>query len=134
MALDDIVEFTGRVSDEKLLDYLNTADVCVNSDEYNKMNDKSTMNKILEYMALGKPIVQFDLTEGRYSAQAASLYAEPNNAVDMAKKIIELLEDPDKRKRMSEYGRSRIIDELSWEHTSKTLLEGYDKYFKKRGL
>ena len=98
------------------------------------MNDKSTMNKILEYMALGKPIVQFDLTEGRYSAQAASLYAEPNNAVDMAKKIIELLEDPDKRKRMSEYGRSRIIDELSWEHTSKTLLEGYDKYFKKRGL
>ena len=134
MALDDIVEFTGRVSDEKLLDYLNTADVCVNSDEYNEMNDKSTMNKILEYMALGKPIVQFDLTEGRYSAQAASLYAEPNNAVDMAKKIIELLEDPDKRKRMSEYGRSRIIDELSWEHTSKTLLEGYDKYFKKRGL
>ena len=63
MGLDDIVEFTGRVSDEKLLDYLNTADVCVNSDEYNEMNDKSTMNKILEYMALGKPIVQFDLTE-----------------------------------------------------------------------
>lgn len=134
MGLDDIVEFTGRVSDEKLLDYLNTADVCVNSDEYNEMNDKSTMNKILEYMALGKPIVQFDLTEGRHSAQAASLYAEPNNAADMAKKIIELLEDPDKRKRMSEYGRSRIINELSWEHTSKALLEGYDRYFKKRGL
>ena len=69
MELDDIVEFTGRVPDAQLLDYLNTADVCVNSDEYNAMNDKSTMNKILEYMALGKPIVQFDLTEGRYSAQ-----------------------------------------------------------------
>lgn len=134
MGLDDIVEFTGRVSDEKLLDYLNTADVCVNSDEYNAMNDKSTMNKILEYMALGKPIVQFNLTEGRYSAQDASLYAEPNNAQDMAKKIIELLENPDKRKQMGEYGRNRVINELSWEHTSKALLDGYDRYFKRKGL
>ena len=134
MGLDDIVEFTGRVSDEKLLDYLNTADVCVNSDEYNAMNDKSTMNKILEYMALGKPIVQFDLTEGRYSAQEASLYAEPNNAKDMADKIIELLKNPEKRKKMGEFGRNRVINELSWEHTSKALLEGYDRYFKRRGM
>ena len=134
MGLDDIVEFTGRVSDEKLLDYLNTADVCVNSDEYNAMNDKSTMNKILEYMALGKPIVQFDLTEGRYSAQEASLYAEPNNAKDMADKIVKLLEDPEKRQKMGEFGRSRVINELSWEHTSKALLEGYDRYFKRRGM
>ena len=134
MGLDDILEFTGRVSDEVLLDYLNTADVCVNSDEYNAMNDKSTMNKILEYMALGKPIVQFDLTEGRFSAQEASLYAEPNNAIDMADKIIQLLDNPAKRKVMSEYGRQRIVNELSWEHTSRALLEGYDKYFKQRGM
>ena len=130
MGLDDIVEFTGRVSDEMMLDYLNTADVCVNPDEYNAMNDKSTMNKILEYMALGKPIVQFDLTEGRYSARDASLYAERNNAIDMADKIISLLDDPEKRKEMSEYGRNRIINELSWEHTSKVLLKGYDDFFK----
>ena len=134
MGLDDILKFTGRVSDEVLLDYLNTADVCVNSDEYNAMNDKSTMNKILEYMALGKPIVQFDLTEGRFSAQEASLYAEPNNAIDMADKIIQLLDNPAKRKEMSEYGRQRIVNELSWEHTSRALLEGYDKYFKQRGM
>lgn len=134
MGLDDILEFTGRVSDEVLLDYLNTADVCVNSDEYNAMNDKSTMNKILEYMALGKPIVQFDLTEGRFSAQEASLYAEPNNAIDMADKIIQLLDNPAKRKEMSEYGRQRIVNELSWEHTSRALLEGYDNYFKQRGM
>lgn len=134
MGLDDILEFTGRVSDEVLLDYLNTADVCVNSDEYNAMNDKSTMNKILEYMALGKPIVQFDLTEGRFSAQEASLYAEPNNAIDMADKIIQLLDNPAKRKEMSEYGRRRIVNELSWEHTSRALLEGYDNYFKQRGM
>lgn len=134
MGLEDIVEFTGRVPDDKLLDYLNTADVCVNSDEYNEMNDKSTMNKILEYMALGKPIVQFNLTEGRYSAQEASLYAEPNNAVDMANKVLELLENPEKRKQMGEYGRNRVINELSWEHTSKALLAGYDSYFKARRL
>lgn len=133
MDLEDCVEFTGRVSDEVLLKYLNTADVCVNSDEYNSMNDKSTMNKILEYMALKKPIVQFDLTEGRYSALDASLYAKPNDAVDMADKIIELLEDEEKRKTMAEYGYNRIINELSWEHTSKALLEGYDKVFKKLG-
>ena len=129
MGLDDCVEFTGRVPDQQLLDYLNTADVCVNSDKYNSMNDKSTMNKILEYMALGKPIVQFDLTEGRYSAQEASLYAKNNDAVDMAVKIQELLADPEKRKRMGEYGRDRVINELSWEHTSKALLEGYEKFF-----
>lgn len=129
MNLDDCVEFTGRVPDQKLLEYLNTADVCVNSDTYNSMNDKSTMNKILEYMALAKPIVQFELTEGRYSAQEASLYAEQNNAKDMADKIIFLLENPDIREKMGQYGRNRVINELSWEHTSKALLDGYEKFF-----
>lgn len=129
MGLDDCVEFTGRVPDQQMLEYLNTADVCVNSDKYNSMNDKSTMNKILEYMALAKPIVQFDLTEGRYSAQEASLYAKNNDAVDMADKITELLNDPERRKRMGEYGRDRVVNELSWEHTSKALLDGYEKLF-----
>jgi glycosyltransferase involved in cell wall biosynthesis len=129
MNLEDCVEFTGRVSDDVMLDYLNTADICVNSDSYNSMNDKSTMNKILEYMALKKPIVQFDLKEGRYSAQEASLYAEHNNARDLADKIIYLLENPDKRKEMGEYGFARIVNELSWEHTSKALLAGYEKLF-----
>ena len=129
MGLDDCVEFTGRASDQQMLEYLNTADVCVNSDKYNSMNDKSTMNKILEYMALAKPIVQFDLTEGRYSAQDASLYAKNNDAEDMAKKIMELLDNPELRKKMGAYGRNRVVNELSWEHTSKALLEGYEKFF-----
>ncbi|MBQ9409009.1 MAG: glycosyltransferase family 4 protein [Clostridia bacterium] len=129
MGLDDCVEFTGRVPDEQMLKYLNTADVCVNSDTYNSMNDKSTMNKILEYMALAKPIVQFDLTEGRYSAQKASLYAKNNDAMDMVRKIQQLLNDPALRREMGEYGRSRIINELSWTKTSKALLEGYEKFF-----
>ncbi len=134
MGLQDIVEFTGRVSDEKMLDYLNTADVCVNPDEYNAMNDKSTMNKVLEYMALGKPIVQFDLTEGRYSAQDASLYAERNNARDMADKIVMLLDDPERREKMAAIGRERILNELSWDHTSRALISAYDNYFRSRGL
>lgn len=129
MELADCVEFTGRVPDEQLLDYLNTADVCVNSDTYNSMNDKSTMNKILEYMALKKPIVQFDLKEGRYSAQDASLYAEQNNAKDLADKILSLLENPRKRQEMGEFGYNRIINELSWEHTSKALIKGYEDFF-----
>ena len=129
MGLDDCVEFTGRAPDKQMLEYLNTADVCVNSDKYNSMNDKSTMNKILEYMALAKPIVQFDLTEGRYSAQEACLYAKNNDAEDMAKKIMELLDNPELRKKMGAYGRNRVVNELSWEHTSKALLEGYDKFF-----
>ena len=80
-------------------------------------------------MALAKPIVQFNLTEGRYSAQEASLYAKNNDAIDMAQKIIELLNDPEKRQRMGEYGHNRVVSELSWEHTSKALLEGYEKLF-----
>jgi glycosyltransferase involved in cell wall biosynthesis len=75
LGIADHVTFTGRVPDQDMLEVLNTADVCVNPDVANEMNDKSTMNKIMEYMALGKPIVQFDLTEGRVSAQEASLYA-----------------------------------------------------------
>ena len=129
MGIDDIVTFTGRAPDDIMLDYLNTADICVNPDEYNPMNDKSTMNKVLEYMALGKPIVQFDLIEGKYSAKEASVYANPNDAVDMAKKIVELLDNPQKRQEMSVYGRKRIVEELSWEHTSKALLAGYEAYF-----
>lgn len=134
MGLEDIVEFTGRVPDDVMLRYLNTADVCVNPDEYNAMNDKSTMNKVLEYMALGKPIVQFDLTEGRFSAADASLYASRNDAADLAEKIATLLDDPGRRAEMGAIGRERITSTLSWEHTSRALLSAYDAYFTSRGL
>ncbi|KDR94589.1 Glycosyltransferase involved in cell wall bisynthesis [Peptoclostridium litorale DSM 5388] len=130
MGLDDMIEFTGRVSDQVLLEYLNTADICVNPDEYNDMNDKSTMNKVLEYMALKKPIVQFDLTEGRHSAGGASLYAKPNDSKDMALKIVELIDDEDRRIRMGELGYQRVVNELGWEHTSKALIEGYEYFYR----
>ncbi|MGQ0836559.1 MAG: glycosyltransferase family 4 protein [Gammaproteobacteria bacterium] len=125
----DYVTFTGRVPDEQLLAMLNTADVCVNPDIANEMNDKSTMNKIMEYMALGKPIVQFDLTEGRVSAQDASVYARHNDPLDFARLILELLDDEERRKHMGEIGRRRVTDSLSWEHEAPRLLRAYRMLF-----
>ena len=132
MGIADSVTFTGRAPDQQLLDMLNTSDVCVNPDVANEMNDKSTMNKIMEYMALGKPIVQFDLTEGKVSAQKASLYANKNDPIDMAKKIAELLDDPVRRKEMGEFGRNRVVNELEWEYEAPKLLAAYDRVFAKR--
>ncbi|MEI9995401.1 MAG: glycosyltransferase family 4 protein [Rhizomicrobium sp.] len=126
LGVDGQVEFYGRVPDDVLLEVLNTADVCVNPDRVNAMNDKSTMNKIMEYMALAKPIVQFELTEGRYSAGEASLYAAPNDPVDFARKILELLDDPAKRAAMGAFGRNRVETELVWEREAPKLLAAYD--------
>jgi glycosyltransferase involved in cell wall biosynthesis len=131
MGVADYVTFTGRVPDADMLDMLNTADVCVNPDVANDMNDKSTMNKIMEYMALGKPIVQFDLTEGRHSAQNASLYAKRNSPEDMAACIIQLLDDPAKRAEMGAYGRNRVENELEWRFEVPKLLDAYDKLWQK---
>lgn len=131
LGVAEYVTFTGRVPDQELLEMLNTADVCVNPDVANEMNDKSTMNKIMEYMALGKPIVQFDLTEGRFSAQDASLYAAKNDEVDFARKIVELVDDPDKRREMGEFGKRRVETELEWRYEAPKLLAAYDCLFSK---
>jgi len=122
----DFVTFTGRVPDDELLDVLCTADVCVNPDEHNPMNDKSTMNKIMEYMALAKPIVQFDLREGRVSAREASVYARPNDPRDMAEHIAKLLDDPERRARMGRFGRRRVEEDLAWPHEVPKLLAAYE--------
>ncbi|MGO9950475.1 MAG: glycosyltransferase family 4 protein [Steroidobacteraceae bacterium] len=126
LSVDDCVEFTGRIPDAALWEIMSTADVCVNPDRANEMNDKSTMNKILEYMALGKPIVQFDLTEGRFSAGEASLYARPNDVADFAMKLCELLDDPERRATMGAIGRQRVEGGLAWHHQVPRLLEAYE--------
>ena len=134
LGLADYVTFTGRVPDAELLAMLNTADVCVNPDVANEMNDKSTMNKVMEYMALGKPIVQFDLTEGRRSARRASLYAKRNDALDLAQKLLELLDDPGRRKEMGAYGRRRVEGELAWRHEAPKLLVAYEALWRARAV
>jgi glycosyltransferase involved in cell wall biosynthesis len=130
LALDDCVEFTGRIPDAALWEIMSTADVCVNPDRANDMNDKSTMNKILEYMALGKPIVQFDLTEGRFSAGEASLYSRPNDIADFGAKLSELLDDPARRETMGAIGRQRVEGGLAWHHQVPRLLEAYEAAMK----
>jgi len=126
LGVAEYVTFTGRVPDEPMLEMLSTADVCVNPDVANAMNDKSTMNKIMEYMALGKPIVQFDLTEGRRSALDASTYAKQNDEVDFANKIIELIDDEARREIMGEYGRRRVEEKLQWSFEAPKLLNAYE--------
>ncbi len=125
-----MVKFTGRISDVNLLEIISTADVCVNPVQQCEMNDISTMIKIMEYMALGKPIVQFDLREGRFSAQDASLYADSQDPVaDFAAKIVWLLENPDARQRMAEFGLVRVRQSLAWEHSVPNLLAAYRRAF-----
>lgn len=129
MGLADFVSFPGRVDDATLFTILSTADLCVNPDRPNAMNDQSTMIKIMEYMALGKPIVQYDLTEGRYSAQQAALYARNGDTADFADKILQILADPELASRMSAFGLERVRAELAWEHQEKKLIAAYDAIF-----
>lgn len=123
--LNDYVDFYGRVSDEILVGVLNTADVCVNPDKPTEMNNLSTMNKIMEYMALKKPIVQFNLKEGRFSAMDASLYAEDIN--DFSEKIITLIDNQELCLSMGQYGYDRVVNELSWDHESGKLIKFYER-------
>lgn len=131
--VEDMINFTGRVSDHELLEVLSTADVCVNPDKPCKMNDMSTMIKIMEYMALGKPIVQFDLREGRFTAQEASLYANTEDSVtDFASKVLWLLDHPEHRQQMSDFAIKRVEQELAWKYSIANLLLAY-KYVNSQG-
>jgi glycosyltransferase involved in cell wall biosynthesis len=125
LGLTDCVEFTGRIPDADLLRYLSTADVCLAPDPLNPLNDVSTMNKIMEYMAMARPIVSFDLHEARVSAGEAAVYAPANDASAFAKLIARLLDDPGERRRMGEIGKARVAGPLSWEHSRSALLAAY---------
>lgn len=130
LKVDDMVEFYGMVSDPQIMnDVLNTCDVCVNPDVPDELNDLLTTNKVMEYMAVGKPVVQYDLKEGRFSALEASLYAENDSLEDFADKIELLLNDPETRKQMGDYGRNRVVNELSWDFERKKLVRFYDAMF-----
>lgn len=131
--LSEHFTFTGPLYGEDLLDALNVIDIGVAPDPKNAMNDISTMNKIMEYMTLEKPAVQFDLTEGKVSAGEAALCARNNDPVDFAAKIAELMDDPERRYRMGQIGRKRVLKDLSWEHSVPHLLTAYERIFVKAG-
>ena len=130
MGLDGIVELTGRVSDHDLCRYLSTADICVDPDPYTDWSDKSTMNKIAEYMAFGKAVVAFDLTENHFTAGDAALFVEPNDTDKMAQAIVELLEDTDRRQKMGALGTERVKNQLAWEYSVPHLYAAYEKVTK----
>ena len=125
LGLDDHVTFTGRIPDEELLSYLSTADVGLSPDPHNPLNDVSTMNKVLEYMAVGLPMVSFELREARVSAGDAARYVPCNDTDAFAAAASALLDDPAERRRMGAVGRERVAGELSWERSKGQLLASY---------
>jgi glycosyltransferase involved in cell wall biosynthesis len=129
LGLTDMVEFPGRVSDEFVQRCLSTADVCLSPDPLNALNDVSTMNKLVEYMAMGRPLVSFDLVEARVSAGEAAVYVPGNDELAFATAIDALLRDPERRRRMGESGRNRVEQELSWEVSRRALVQFYDQCF-----
>ena len=116
LGLEDYVEFTGRVSDETVARILSTADVGLCPDPKNPLNDVSTMNKTMEYMAFALPVVAFDLRETRVSAGDAAVYASPNEVADLARLVVELIDDEPRRRSMGALGRARVVDSLAWAH------------------
>jgi len=126
LGLEGVCRFTGRVPDADVERVLATADVCVSPDPLNPLNDVSTMNKVLEYMACAKPVVCFDLREHRASAGDGALYAEPNRDDDLAAQIERLLDDAALRERLGAYNRRRFLDTLAWEHNAGELLRAYE--------
>jgi glycosyltransferase involved in cell wall biosynthesis len=120
------VTFHGRVSDSNLIEILGATSVCINPDRFNLLNNLSTMNKVVEYMALGKAIVQFDLAEGKRSAEQSSLYAKVDSPDDLAEKIHTLILNPALAKSLGELGRRRFEDSLSWDISESKYIQVFD--------
>jgi glycosyltransferase involved in cell wall biosynthesis len=125
LGIGDAVEFLGRVGDDQILPVLSTADVCIAPESSSPLNDRSTMIKVLEYMAMARPVVAFDLTETRVSAGDSALYAPSGNELAFAEQISELLDQPALRQRLGERGRARVVDDLGWHRSREALLRAY---------
>jgi glycosyltransferase involved in cell wall biosynthesis len=119
------VEFTGRVPDELVARIMSTADIGLSPDPKNPLNDVSTMNKTMEYMAFMLPVVAFDLRETRVSAGDAAIYAEPNDVRDYAAAIVKLMDDEPSRSLLGKLGRDRVERELAWSHQERAYLDVY---------
>lgn len=126
LQLNGCVELTGFVSDEELQANLAAANICVDPDPSSPLNDQSTWIKVMEYMAAEKPIVSFDLKETRFSARDAAIYVEPNNETRFAEAIAELMDQPALQKKMGNYGRRRVSEELQWAKVGKNLVTAYE--------
>ena len=127
LKLNGHVEFTGRAPDDLVKSIMSTADVGLSPDPKNPLNDVSTMNKTMEYMAFGLPVVAFDLRETRVSAAAAAVYVTPNDVHEYAKAIVDLMDDGAARTQLAKIARTRVEDELAWEHQKRSYLDVYQR-------
>ncbi|HSI59553.1 MAG TPA: glycosyltransferase family 4 protein [Ideonella sp.] len=127
LQIEPYVWFTGRIPDFEAKSYLSTVEVCIHPDPSSPLNDRSTMNKMMEYMALGKPTVAFDLTETRFSGQGAALYTTPNDELEFARNVLRLFDDADERSRLSQLGLQRFASALAWEYSEPVLLRAYSE-------
>jgi len=121
------VEFTGRIPDELVKRILSTADVGLSPDPKNPLNDVSTMNKTMEYMAFELPVVAFDLRETRVSAGDAAVYAKPNDVHEYARAIVALIDDENRRAELGKLGRVRVEEELAWSHQERAYVGVYER-------
>jgi glycosyltransferase involved in cell wall biosynthesis len=131
LELDAFLHFSGWATIDDLSRYLSAADIGLSPDPKNGVNEYCTMNKTMDYMAMGLPVVAFDLVETRVSAQGAALYALPNNIEHFADQIEELLDNEELRLSMGTLGRARVVNELQWEHQKPLLLNAYDALFQR---
>jgi glycosyltransferase involved in cell wall biosynthesis len=127
LGVSDICTFTGRVPDDIVSEVLSTADLGLSPDPLNPLNDVSTMNKTMEYMAFELPVVAFDLKETRVSADVAAVYVEPNDVAAYAQAIGDLLADPERRRQMGEQGRRRVVHALAWRHQAPRFVGAYER-------
>ena len=134
LGIDPYVEFTGFISDEDLVRYLSTADICLDPNPSSPLNDVSTWIKVMEYMALSKPVISFDLKETRVSAGDAAVYVTPNDERAFATAIADLMDDPQRCAEMGRFGAARVESELGWHVTSKNLLRAYEVLFERAAV
>lgn len=126
LGLNDYVQFTGFLRGDPLLAALSEADIAVVPDPMTPLDDKSTKNKVIEYMALGIPQVCYDLKETRFSAQQAAVYVTAGDEVEFAQSVVDLLDDPEKRQQMVEFGVERVKTSLAWNYSREILINIYE--------
>ena len=124
--LQAFVDLPGRLPDEDVGALLSSADVGLCPDPKNALNDLSTMNKTMEYMAYGLPVVAFDLKETRVSAADAAVYAQPSEVGAFADCLVQLLDDEPRRRRMGSAGRRRVLERLAWPHQARRYVGVFD--------
>lgn len=125
--LEQTVALPGEVNGDELRDYISTADVCVSLDKRSPMTDKALVMKVLEYMLVGRPVIQAPLKEMLRICGSTTVYTESGTARELAELIGELLDDPDRRTRLGQAARRRVLDGLTWLDQIPTLLEAVEQ-------